>query len=224
MNGFLIKIKLNYWLPVTVFILYNDWVLSFWLNPGLNQMIATVSESSAAGQPFSWVNRLIDCLAGIIILASSYFIYKAPRIKSEKGHWLLMVGYLSIGLDDIIDSILRLNCAPSLVKGCSYNNNPSLLTNAHLVESFIAGTIVFVVPVLWYWLNRQTKSTLKYLNLGFAIYQLCLGICVIIEKIYGSDYFGIPHRFYLVGIGLWVAILLWLILNDEIVRLKTKNN
>ena len=179
-----------------------------------------VSESSATGQPFNWVNRLLDCLTGLVILAAVFIIYKASFLRQEKGHWLLVVGYISIGLDNIIDAVLKLDCAPSLVRGCSYSIHPSLFTVGHMIESSIAGSIIFVMPLLWFWLNRASQSVLKTINLWFVILQAGLGAMVIAEKISHVNSYGLIQRFYLVGIGLWLAILLWLALLEKAAAIK----
>jgi len=122
--------------------------------------------------------------------------------------------------------LLPISCAPSLVKTCAFSNSASLLTKAHMIESFMAGAILFILPSIWLWLNQKNPSQIKKITLLFVNLQIILGGLVVAEKLIGGHSFGIIHRFYLLGIGIWLAAILFIAIEYKITTQKdtTTNN
>jgi len=208
MAHYLVPKKALLVLPIIIVVLYNDWLLNFWLSPRLNQIIATVSEASAVGQPYNWLYRVLDTLFGLLILATIPLLMDLKKIYKDS--WLLILGYVFAGIDSIVDAWLQISCAPSLVKGCSFSNHASFSTSAHMIESLVAGTIIFVVPCVWWYLNRRSeRSLLNQVSLGFVLVQIICGFSVVIEKLMKIDSYGVIHRLYLLSIAVWLATILY---------------
>ena len=128
------------WLPMVGLLLDSNWL---YLAPFLNLSNVTqgafISELSATGQPYALLFRSLDIAAGIAwILAALYWV----RIKKSAISRLFSLVLLTLGLADVIDSILPLDCSETINTACRTATSFTLDHNVHLYESSLS-VIIF---------------------------------------------------------------------------------
>lgn len=132
--------KQTRWLPILGLLLDSNWL---YLAPFLNLSNVTqgafISELSANGQPYALLFRSLDIAAGLVwIIAAFYWV----RIKKSALSRLFSLILVTLGLADVIDSILPLDCSETINMACRTATGFTLDHNVHLYESCIS-VIVF---------------------------------------------------------------------------------
>lgn len=195
-------------LAIVIALLYNDWLLGPILNPHMSSVRSLISELSALSQPYHAVFQTLDITAGILTLLFVGFVWRFTKSMSKKER-LILTGLIAfIGLDSIIDASLPIRCAPSVNFHCSLLAFNSAVTDAHLIESNIAGVGIAIAPLLWWWLHRKNSPRFAKVSLSFALLQILAGVFALIVRISGKDKYGLIQRIYECGLGIWIATIL----------------
>ena len=192
--------------------LYNDWIFGLLLNPHISTRFSLISELSAQTQAYHWVFQTLDIIAGSLTLLMLPWLWKFLRKFDFQYTVLLFVTIASIGADNIADALLPISCAPSVDAQCSLLATHSLLTHAHLVESTAIGIATFVAPLLWWWSFKAKHSLIAKASLWFVVLQIFIGGGIVASRAMGYNVTGAFQRLYELGIGLWVAGILYVAL------------
>lgn len=195
-------------LAIVIALLYNDWLLGPILNPHMSSVRSLISELSALSQPYHTVFQTLDITAGILTLLFVGFVWRFTSSMSKKERWVLTGLIAFIGLDSIVDASLPIRCAPSVDIHCSLLAFNSAVTDAHLIESNIAGVGIAIAPIIWWWLHRENSPRFAKVSLSFALLQILAGVFALIVRISGKDKYGLIQRIYEGGLGIWIATIL----------------
>jgi len=188
-------------------LLYNNWLLAPILNPHLSTARSLISEISATSQPFHQVFQTGDIIAGLISLAMVPFVWRLVRVHDLAWHGVLAISIAVIGADSIIDASLPISCAPSTDAHCQLLNLHSWVTMAHLTESNIAGVLIFLAPLTWWWFARRKHRRLAQASLLLAGLELATGISILVTRAFGIHIEGLLQRGYELAIGGWIGYL-----------------
>lgn len=108
------------WLVVAA-CLYSCWLLELVLPTGLSKVHGYVSELLADDQPYRWVFRVADMLAaGCLLLA----------VRRLRGR-LVVAGLLLFAAATLADTILSLDCAPSVDALCRHREQTGTVSLPH---------------------------------------------------------------------------------------------
>jgi hypothetical protein len=197
-------------LAVTLCLLYNDWLLGPILNPRMSTNRSLISELSATSQPYHWVFRSLDITAGILTLGCCSLVWRLFSTTTRRIQWALTGLFLVIGLDSIIDAMLPISCAPSVDLQCNLFATHSALTTAHLIESNIAGTIIAIVPLVW-WRYHRTKQFrfIAEVSLWLVFFEAWIGVAALTVRFSHHGTYGLIQRAYEVALGMWVGLIVY---------------
>lgn len=169
---------------VIIVISYNSWLFAF-VNPHPAPLSGYLSELAAAGQPFNWLFRSGDVVAGILfvavaILGSRRWVRGFGRVAP----WLALA-VATAGGGTIADTIAHMPCAPTLDAGCRLLFPEAPSGNgftAHTLTSTVVSLGFLASFVLAAWGSGRTR---RYLKLGGVVLILSLGSWAV-EKTMGT--------------------------------------
>ncbi|WP_256255703.1 DUF998 domain-containing protein [Streptomyces sp. MUSC 14] len=111
-------------------VLYNDWLLQFFVTTGLPQASSYVSETFAADQPHRLLFGTVELFCAAILIA-------AAALAARAVPWgLALAGWSAVGVFggcSVLDVLLPMGCAPSVEHGCPPDNFQHTTTSG-LVE------------------------------------------------------------------------------------------
>jgi len=189
--------------------LYNDWLLGPLVNPRMAVGGSLISELSARTQTGHTVFQMLDITAGVLTLAALPWLWRFLQ-RAKITYWQVLFATIAcIGADSIIDALLPISCAPSVDAGCSLAGTHSLLTQAHMVESTVIGIVTFIAPLLWWRLCKAKQQLIAQTSWWFAVLQVAVGAGILLTRLVHVDVTGALQRIYELGIGAWVAIILY---------------
>jgi hypothetical protein len=202
---------LPYCLAVVLVFTYNDWILGYVLNPHMSANRASISELSATNQPYHLVFQMLDILAGILTLVCAGFMWRFTEHIASRRRILLLVLFLFIGLDSIVDASLPIACAPSVDPSCNFSLiGTSFVTRAHLIESNAAGTVIAIAPIVWWWLYSSGKHRhISIASIWLVTIEAGVGIAAVIVRLTHHTNYGGIQRIYQGALGLWVGLLVY---------------
>lgn len=169
-----------------------------------------ISELSATTQPYHWVFQALDILAGIITLSCIPYVWHLSRRVAEEKRWLLAGLFLVVGADSIIDASLPISCAPSVSRQCLLLTSRSFITQAHLIESNVAGAAIALAPLAWWWFHRSKEHRhISRASIWLIVIESAVGITALIVRITDQANYGGIQRLYQLALGLWIALLVY---------------
>jgi hypothetical protein len=200
----------GYFLAAGLAFLYNDWILGFILNPHMSANRSLISELSATTQPYHWVFQLLDITAGIVTLACVTYIWRLTAHISPQRRLLLTGLFLFVGLDSIVDASLPVACAPSVDAACRLLGSHSVVTQAHLIESNVAGTAIAIAPIVW-WRAHKSKvhRHISAASMWLIIIETAVGITALAVRFTHHGNYGGIQRIYQGALGIWIGLLVY---------------
>lgn len=148
---------------------YSSWVLAFVLPTGLSQRAAFTSELEAAGQPYAWLFRASDVVAGLLLalgaVAALGWAARAPTRYAP----LLVLAFVAVALTGVTNALtgfLPLDCTTSNGR-CTRLRSAGVPSSwhhhAHLLISNVSGyafgvTVVALVLVVLAFLTSDARS------------------------------------------------------------------
>jgi hypothetical protein len=200
----------GYFLAAGLAFLYNDWILGYVLNPHMSANRSLISELSATTQPYHWVFQILDITAGVVTLACARYIWHLTEHISTQKRWLLTGIFLFIGLDSIVDASLPIACAPSVEAACSLLGTHSIVTQAHLIESNVAGATIAIAPITWWLLHKSGKHRhLSLASIWLIIIETAVGLTALIVRFTHHGNYGGIQRIYQGALGIWVGLIVY---------------
>lgn len=171
-------------------ILGTSWLWAPYLNSGLSYRTALISQYEASFQPYSWLFRLMDFSAGILLLAMAVFFLKQAD-KKTAGRLLLII---SIGL--MLDPLLTTTCHDSGDVCQEYFSFGFLL---HAIETVVTSAALFTIAI---YDSRRRK---KLVSILFAVFQVGYGV-LFISQLANHDHFNTVSQYiYQTVLIVWLA-------------------
>jgi hypothetical protein len=115
------------------FILYNSWLLGYYLNP-LVAGSALASLLGASGQPYNWLFIWGDVVCGLVVLAISALVYKPNRLLI-----ISLSGFIVFGIMTALSALLPIHCS-GVASSCDFTN----VFDIHDITGALAGIGQFV--------------------------------------------------------------------------------
>jgi len=167
----------------------TTWLLAPHLNHGLSYRTSLISQYELPSQPFAWLFRTGDFLAGGLLLVASFQFLKQG--KKVAGGLLLAI---SIGL--MLDPLLSTSCR---MVGDSCQEYFSFDFLLHAIETVFTSAAFFVIAVYDAWRRR------KLVSIGFVAFQFLYGL-LFISQLASKDLVNTAAQFvYQTALLVWVA-------------------
>ena len=189
-------------------LLYNNWILGLFLNAHATFAGATTSELGVAGQPWAWLFRAGDILAGVCFLLGFSAIVRLGKTALQRRGLLISVAVL--GLSTIIESFIRLECSSALSSACERQEQLGVVGWQdwfHTGESIVSYACIAALPLLVWWslrLRSDAKARrLKHLSLALCAFMLLWGIETAIRFANGAASYGLEQRIFIVLFSWW---------------------
>ena len=97
--------KIKDWVPsvwqVAFLVLGTTWLAAPFLNSTLSRRLTLISQYELPVEPYSWLFRLGDILAAVLLLAAATYLYR--RLSRENLPKLLYYSLLVIGVTMLVD-------------------------------------------------------------------------------------------------------------------------
>jgi len=162
-------IRLRRWPLLVGGVVYSSWVLAFVLPTGLSQRAAFTSELEATGQPYAWLFRASDVVAGLLLaLGAVATLGWAARAPTRCAPLLVLAfGAVAVtGVTNALTGVLALDCTTSNGR-CTRLRAAGVPSSwhhhAHLLVSNVSGyafgvTVVALVLVVLVFLRSDAPA------------------------------------------------------------------
>ncbi len=171
-------------------LLGTGWLWAPYLNSNLSYRTSLISQYETLAQPYSWLFRITDLLAGILLLLVAYGLLRRPSNKIVS--WTLFI--TAIGL--CLDPILATTCHSV---GVSCTEYVSLSFVLHAVETIITAAAIFGLTVYDAWLRK------KIVSIFYVLLQIGYGV-LFVSQLANHDHFNTVSQFvYQTSIIVWLA-------------------
>ncbi|MFE9369788.1 DUF998 domain-containing protein [Streptomyces sp. NPDC006711] len=182
-------------------VLYNDWLLQFWVRTGLDQRDSYVSEAFAADQPHRVLFSVVELATAALLVAAVGLVMAELSWGWAAAGW----GALGVfGACSAADVALPMRCAPSLETDCPVDSV------AHTVTSGLVHLAVFVSMAAFVLAARSGSPGVR----GAGRWALrLLPVSVVAAVLSAGPYIGRPggqglaQRVHLITVGLWFGLL-----------------
>ena len=188
----------------------TTWLWAPHLNHGLSSRTTLISQYEVPGEPFSWLFRAGDIVAGLLLIVAAWSLQKTRLDKVTS--FLLLV----IGVGFTLDPILTTTCHHVQLACQEYYSLPFVL---HAAETVMTAIAIFAVAT-YDWAKRH-----RLVSASFVLFQVAYGILFITQ--YASSYHinTLSQYIYQMVLVVWLAWLYRSIsLGDAVVRPSTKES
>jgi hypothetical protein len=186
------------WLAVAAGIIYNSWILGYWLNPIVGRE-GLASELEGLHQPYNWVFIAGDVISSFLIIGIAAAYYRRARIAHKK-RWILaaMWNVIAFGIGTIADTLLPEGCSPTKQVCPSFTHDHLLL--AHGIFSIGASLALFAALFILWWHQRRNHQ-LSAVMVGYTIFGL-----ISLVALFVADQSNWPQHYYIILCGIWIAM------------------
>ncbi|MER7134192.1 alpha/beta fold hydrolase [Streptosporangium saharense] len=192
---------------------YAAWVPLQFLNPGIDSSLAYLSELAAADQPWSWLVRLADVLAGTACLTG---VALAPDERPGRAGAAGWLGLALFGAMTVLDAgAFPLDCAVLSEPACAAAEAAGRLSVSHTLHAAVsslalagAGLSLVALPVSA--LRRRRWPSLVY---GGAVLAALMAVAtgwtltLVAEAGRGAVPVGLAQRFQVGVVALWLLLV-----------------
>lgn len=171
-------------------LLGTSWLWAPYLNDILSYRVSLISQYETPSQPYSWLFRLADVLAGILLLIIAIYIHKLNKIMG-----LLL---FSIGVCLLLDPILTTSCKMIDRRCVEYT---SLNYIAHVIETIVLSMIIFLTSFY------DTLKRKRIVSVSFLAFQILYGLLFLAQFSEKQSYNTLTQVIYQTTVILWLAWL-----------------
>lgn len=182
-------------------VVYNDWVLQFFLPTGLNQRDSYVSEVFAADQPYRILFSLVEIACAVLVVTGGALAWTVlPGSWASAG----CAATMAFGVFSTADVLLPLHCAPSVERGCPEGSPWHTTTSGMVHFALFASMALFITA------SRHGHPPLNLVR-RWGPWLLALSMTAAILTV--GPFFGHPgghglaQRIHLTSVGAWFALL-----------------
>lgn len=167
----------------------TSWLWASRLNPRLTYRTSLISQYETPAEPYSWLFRAGDLLAGLLLLGVAAYILKHSR---RINGWLLLA--LSAGL--ICDPLLSTTCH-TVGNTCKEYFSISFLF--HAIETVFTSSLFFILSVYDSWKRK------KVVSIVFAVFQVGYGVLFVSQLADQGHFNTLSQYVYQVVLIGWLA-------------------
>jgi lysylphosphatidylglycerol synthetase-like protein (DUF2156 family) len=173
-------------------LLGTTWLMAPFLNHALSYRVSLISQYESPAQPFSWLFRLGDVLAALLLIWLAGLI-KRQRINRTSAYLLLLIG---AGM--LIDPLFATSCS---MHGSVCEEYVTPTSVVHGAETVVTGLSVFLLAVHDIWRRRRLVS------IGFVAFQLIYGVLFLSQLADQDNFNTLSQYLYQLAVIVWLAWL-----------------
>jgi phosphatidylglycerol lysyltransferase len=168
----------------------TTWLWAPHLNHSLSNRTTLISQYEVPGEPFSWLFRAGDILAGLLLISAAYGLLRSLR------HKVIASLLLVIGVGFTLDPILTTTCRHVLDACTEYYSAAFVL---HAIETVTTASAIFLLGA-----NDWAKRR-RLVSASFVLFQVAYGVFFITQ--YASDHQinTLSQYFYQLSVIVWLA-------------------
>ncbi|MEU8971993.1 DUF998 domain-containing protein [Streptomyces monashensis] len=189
-------------------VLYNDWLLQFFVTTGLPQASSYVSETFAADQPHRLLFGTVELFCAAILIA-------AAALAARAVPWgLALAGWSAVGVFggcSVLDVLLPMGCAPSVEHGCPPDNFQHTTTSGLVECALFMSMALFGLAVRRPVPGRSVPGRPVPVAGRWVPYLMPVSMASAIATV--GPYLGHPggqgiaQRIHLVSVAVWFVLL-----------------
>ncbi|MEV5505349.1 DUF998 domain-containing protein [Streptomyces orinoci] len=188
-------------LLATAAVVYNDWLLEFWLPTGLDPRHSYVSELFAADQPFRVTFAIVELLAAVLVAGGALLARSAADDPWSRAGCRCLAAF---GAASVADVVVPMRCAPSVEAGCEAVNPWHTTTSALVHAALFISMALFAVAARD---GRSRWSALRRWIPWVPAGALVAAVSTVGPLFGHPGWHGVPQRAHLVLAGMWFALL-----------------
>lgn len=167
----------------------TSWLWAAHLNAALTYRTSLISQYETPGEPYSWLFRTGDFVAGLLVLLLALHLLK--RGRRDYG-WLLLL--LSIGL--MADPLLSTTCR---TVGDTCKEYFSIAYLFHAIETVYTSALFFIIAIYDAWKRKRMVA------ISFAVFQFAYGV-LFVSQLADQDHFNTLSQYvYQTILIVWLA-------------------
>ena len=199
---------------VGLLVFYNNWLLSYFLNPRMSYWQSYVSELDANGQPHVWFFRIGNLLGASLLLTGFLLIkYRQQFLEVSRHNLMLTKFFLIISSTAILNAFFPMDCSASQSLACFQKQQRYSFSFGqwiHLLTALIMfGGLILANFYVVYTMKHELGTKAYWLNLTFLILQMALNTFIAVISITGYGPIGLLQRLSLILFEAWVIIILF---------------
>ncbi|MGH7156844.1 MAG: DUF998 domain-containing protein, partial [Candidatus Saccharimonadales bacterium] len=171
-------------------VLGTSWLWATYLNPGLSYRSSLISQYETAFQPYSWLFRLCDLLAGLLLLVAARYFLRNAKIRSVG----VLLAVISAGL--ILDPVLSTNCRITADVCQEYFSWGFVL---HGAETIITAAFIFALSI--YDMHQRRKVV----SIAFVLFQAAYGLLFLTQLADQEHFNTVSQYIYQTSLIVWLA-------------------
>ncbi|MFJ6695288.1 DUF998 domain-containing protein [Streptomyces sp. NPDC091272] len=180
-------------------LLYNAWILESAVPTALDPRHSYVSELYAADQSFRPLFAALD-LSGAVLIVMGAVAWRWPG--GGVGRWALA----GFGACSVADVLFPLDCAPSLVPGCSPVHPVHTVTSA-LVHFFLFASMASLTWCAGRARGPGRRGAVGRWGLPLMGAALLSSVATVGPLLGHPGWHGLPQRLHVVLVGVWLLLL-----------------
>ncbi|MDB5163930.1 MAG: hypothetical protein JWS12_548 [Candidatus Saccharibacteria bacterium] len=186
-----LRLKRLYIWQWLLLVLGTTWFWAPLLNPLLSDRTALISQYEVPGQPYAWLFRIGDILAGCLIIAAVYHIQKRRKLPA-----LVTYGLIIIGLGILGDPLFTTTCR---ISGNNCVEYVSVAFVLHAIETVVTSLLVFVVSTYDALKERRLTSTF------YVSFQVLYGFLFVTQLASTNHINTLMQYLYQASIIVWLT-------------------
>ncbi|MFB9962183.1 alpha/beta fold hydrolase [Sinosporangium siamense] len=192
------------WLLVLAAVAYSLWVPLQYMNPGVHRALGYLSELGALDQPWSWMARLGDVVAGAACLLAVALV-PDPRPGPWRGAgWL---GLAVFGAATLADGVFALDCASLSNPECmarEISGQASFSHYVHMATSGLAAAgVLLSLPTL---VIGSRRPLIRYGGAAWTLAALVATVWTLVAVVLRAEV-GLAQRIQVAVFTLWLLTL-----------------
>jgi lysylphosphatidylglycerol synthetase-like protein (DUF2156 family) len=188
------RAKIILW-QLSFLLLATTWLWAPILNQELSYRSSLISQYETPLQPYSWLFRIGDIMAGLLVTFMALYLI---RLKQHKVYSYLL---LAIGLGFILDPILSTTCVNT---GNVCKEYFSLSFVLHATETIVTSAAIFGLTAYYWWKGRSFISAM------FVGFQIAYGLLFLTQWADQGHFNTASQYLYQTVLIVWIA---WFIRN-----------
>lgn len=179
---------------------YSAWLLAYVLPVGLSLVHAYVSELAARDQPFRFLFRTTDQVAGTAMVAAAVLL--AVRAPRRPAYFFALGGLFLFGLSVVVDASSSLDCASAASEACRIREDAGAVSAADTVHTISSVVTNFGMVAAVLGAQRLVTGASRALLLAAAGAIAATGLAIVWMEELGPDHYaGLVLQVQLLVVG-----------------------
>ncbi|OLZ73525.1 hypothetical protein AV521_05575 [Streptomyces sp. IMTB 2501] len=184
-------------------VLYNDWLLQFFVTTGLPQANSYVSETFATDQPHQLLFGAVELACALVLIAGAVLAARCAPCGLALAGWSAVATF---GGCSILDVLLPMECAPSVERACPPDNIQHTVTSGLVEFTLFTSMALFGLAARRSGLDRSRSAAGRFVPYLIPV-SMASAIATVGPYLGHPGGQGIAQRVHLVTVAAWFTLL-----------------